>query len=462
MSHPRILIVEDQAPVARAMAIALELDSLDVVTAAGPDAALDVLAGGRVDLVLQDMNFTPGATSGDEGVTLFRTIRSAHPDVPVLLVTAWASLETAVRLMKEGAADYLEKPWDDARLLEAVRDALSLGTAGTVVDGQVEEERRAFERRYDLGGLVYRSSAMHRVVALALRVARADVPVLVTGANGTGKERVAELIQANSSRRRQPFVKVHLGALPESLLEAELFGAEAGAFTGAERRRIGRFEAADGGTILLDEIGTLSASGQTRLLRVLQTGEFERLGSSETRRVDVRVIAATNADLRRAIAAGTFREDLFFRLNVIEIDVPPLADRRADVVPLAESFLRQAESAPDGTMRRLSAAARTALESYPWPGNVRELRNRIQRASLVTAGREILPADLDLGSEQLSARGGSAAGRSRSSERARIEEALLECGGIVARAAEMLGLSRQALYRRMQRLGIVLERRPRG
>jgi len=292
------------------------------------------------------------------------------------------------------------------------------------------------------------------VVTLALRVAAADVPVLITGANGSGKEKVAELIQANSLRRKMPFVKVNAGGLPDELLESELFGAEAGAFTGSKRLRIGRFETANGGTLFLDEIGNLSAAGQTKLLRVLQNGEFERLGSSDTRRVDVRLLCATNADLGHGVRAGTFRQDLFFRLNVIEIHVPPLRDRRDDILPIAESFLTAARKRA-GRSWRLGDDARDALLAHDWPGNIRELQNRIQRATVTASGDIISAADLALAID------GARAAAPVHGEKEQIETLLRGGGGNVSDAAKSLGVSRQALYRKMQRLGIVLERRPR-
>jgi len=285
------------------------------------------------------------------------------------------------------------------------------------------------------------------VVTLAVQIAKSDVSVLITGPNGVGKEKVAEIIHGNSSRSRAPFVKVNAGGLPEQLVESELFGAEAGAYTGSARLRIGRFETANGGTLFLDEIANLPLAGQAKLLRVLQSGEFERLGSSQTRRVDVRLLAATNADLRQAIGQGNFRQDLYFRLNVIEIAVPPLSRRRDDIVPLAEHFLRG--------KKHLENDARSALVSYDWPGNVRELQNRITRATLMSSSDTITREDLGFdmpGREP----------RDVPVERKEIETALLESRGSVSRAAEALGVSRQALYRRMEKLGIVLERKPRG
>jgi DNA-binding NtrC family response regulator len=395
------------------------------------------------------MNFTPGATSGDEGIALFRRVRAVDPTLPILLMTAWTSLETAVQLVKEGATDYLAKPWDDAKLVATVRSLLRARELREMDEKERAERtssRSALARLHDLRGIVYESDAMHRIVSLAVQIAPSDVPVLITGPNGAGKEKIAEIIHAGSRRKQKPLVKVNAGAIPDELIESELFGAEPGAFTGSTRLRIGRFEAANGGTLFLDEIGNLSAAGQMKVLRVLQTGELERLGSSETRRVDVRVLCATNIDLQQAIARGTFRQDLYFRIAVIEIAVPPLKARREDVLPLAESFLKPP--------KQLSDAARAALLAHDWPGNVRELQNRILRASVIGSDETITPEDLGFGESREHTADVPV-------ERGQIEMALLNANGSVSRAAEALGVSRQALYRRMEKLGIVLERRPR-
>jgi len=437
MNMPRVLIVEDQPAVAKALRMLFDLNDIEVEATASVDGAVRAVERGGVGVVLQDMNFSPGATGGEEGIALFRRLRQADPRLPVVLLTAWTSLETAVQLVKEGAIDYLAKPWDDSKLVATVR---------TLLAAREPVSRLSLARDRDLRGIVYESEAMQRVVSLAVQVAASDVPVLITGPNGAGKEKIAEIVHANSRRRQKPLVRVNSGAIPENLIESELFGAEPGAYTGSTRLRIGRFEAANGGTIFLDEIGNLSAAGQMKLLRVLQSGEFERLGSSETRRVDVRVICATNADLRRLMARGAFRQDLYFRLNVVEIAVPPLGERREDVIPLAEAFL--------ASPKRLSDDARAALLAHDWPGNVRELQNRVQRA--MALGAETVTA-ADLGFD--AARDFVAA--EVPMERTEIEMALLNAGGSVKRAAEALGVSRQALYRRMEKLGIVLERRPR-
>jgi DNA-binding NtrC family response regulator len=441
-----ILVIDDNEGVRTALEVLFTLHDFEVITASEPAEGRAVLGGGGVDLVIQDMNFRRDTTSGEEGIELFREIRRRHPDVPVILLTAWTHLETAVDLVKAGASDYLAKPWDDARLLTTVRNLLELRRV-TLDRERLARERRmareALARRADLCGLVYESEVMHELAAVAVRIANASVPVLITGPNGSGKEILAHIIQANSAVRSGPFIKVNVGALPQSLMEAELFGAEAGAYTGAVRARAGRFEAADRGTLFLDEIGNLSLEGQAKLLRVLQTGEFERLGSTSTRRVAVRVISATNADLKAAIAAGRFREDLYYRLNVIELEVPPLARRPEDVLPLARHFLRG--------RRALAGSAARALQGHAWPGNVRELANVIERAALLASADEITAADLRL--EAIDGRGAQTVDE-REYSRSEVEDALSRAEGVIARAARELGLSRQALYRRIEKLGL--------
>jgi len=442
-----VLVVDDNAAVCTALDVLFSLHGIDTACVPGPAEALERLGAGGVDLVVQDMNFTDDTTSGEEGVALFHRIRELEPDMPVILLTAWTHLETAVQLVKAGAADYLGKPWDDTRLMTTVRNLLALGEArreARRLTATRTASRQRLARDFDLCGIVYESEAMHEVVTLATRVAHADVPVLVTGPNGAGKEKLADIVQANSAVADGPYVKVNVGALPAELMEAELFGAEAGAYTGAHKTRVGRFEAADGGTLFLDELGTLTPAGQVKLLRVLQTGEFERLGSSETRCVAVRVVSATNADLPRLIREGRFREDLYYRLNVIELAVPPLAERPDDILPLARAFL--------GPGQRLSPAAESALLAHAWPGNVRELANCIKRAALLASAEFVAPGDLGLPPPQPSRAADveTAAGPDRES----IEAALAAAGGVVSRAAARLGVSRQALYRRMERYGL--------
>ncbi len=443
---PTVLIIDDNAAIAVALDVLFSLHDIATLSAASPQEGLALLAreGAAIDLVIQDMNFTKDTTSGEEGVALFREIRQRYPDLPVILLTAWTHLDAAVNLVKAGAADYLAKPWDDQRLLASVTNLIELGQANRALAQRMQSDmrqRRDLER-HDLRGMVWQDPATERVIHLACQVAKSDVPVLITGPNGSGKERIAEIIQANSSVREGPFVVLNCGALPSELIEAELFGADAGAYTGASKAREGKFEAADGGTLFLDEIGNLPLAGQMKLLRVLETGRFERLGSNRERQVRVRVISATNADLQAMIRTGTFREDLFYRLNVIELALPPLAGRPADILPLAHHFL-------DGR-KTLDAGAQATLLAHGWPGNVRELKNVMARACLLASGDVIKATDLGLPVAAAPA----AAPADAEPDREAITQALQRAHGVVAQAAAELGLSRQALYRRMDRLGI--------
>jgi len=441
---PTLLIIDDNPAVAHALDVLFSLHEIDTLHAASPDAGLAILDREAIDLVIQDMNFSADTTSGEEGQALFAQIRARHPDLPVVLLTAWTHLEAAVELVKAGAADYLGKPWDDRRLLATVNTLLELAEAREELDRRRARDRlqRAqLEEKYDLRGLVFNDPASERVLALACQMARSDLPVLITGPNGSGKEKIAEIVQVNSSVRHGPFVTLNCGALPSELIEAELFGADAGAYTGANKAREGKFEAADGGTLFLDEIGNLPPAGQMKLLRVLETGRFERLGSNRERSVRVRVVSATNADLQTMIREGSFREDLYYRLNAIELALPPLAERPGDILPLAAHFAD----------KPIGESARAALLRHAWPGNVRELRNVIQRASLLSPGAHIEAADLQLPAAAPAAR---VHAPSAEPDKAQIESALARAGGVIAQAAAELGLSRQALYRRMDRHGI--------
>jgi len=439
-----ILVIDDNRAVCTALDVLFSLHDIHTLHAESPREGLDLLQREQVDLVIQDMNFEADTTSGDEGTALFHQIRARHPDLPVILLTAWTHLESAIDLVKAGAADYLAKPWDDRKLLATVNNLLELAEARRELAQTHAGERRrrdALLRDYDLRGIVYADQASENALALACQVARSDIPVLVTGPNGAGKERYAEIIHANSLVRNGPFIALNCGALPAELIEAELFGAEAGAYTGANKPREGKFEAADGGTLFLDEIGTLPLAGQVKLLRVLETGRFQRLGSNRERSVKVRIVSATNANLQALIADGRFREDLFYRLNGIELKLPPLAQRPRDILPLARHFL------PSG--KRLGDDAERALQRHAWPGNVRELRNAVQRAALLSRSDVIAAADLALPTSQdVAVAGGD------EPDRATIEAALDRNGGVLAQAAADLGLSRQALYRRLDRLGI--------
>jgi DNA-binding NtrC family response regulator len=451
-----VLIVDDQAGVVTALQVLLDIHGISHVAASTPSRALEIASAETLGAVIQDMNFSPNETSGREGVDLFRAFRRADPSLPILLVTAWASLESAVELVKEGANDYLRKPWDDDAMVNRLRDLLKmrqLEVENRRLRAATEKSQQILADEYDLCGLIYASQVIHETVSLAVNVAGSEAPVLITGPTGSGKELLAEIIQANSRRSGEAFLRVNVGAIPVDLMESELFGAESGAFTGASSRRIGHFESADKGTLFLDEVDALSLSGQVKLLRVLQSGEFRRLGSSRSRRADVRIISATNTNLEEAIADNRFREDLYYRLNVVELKIPALHEHPDDILPLARFFLDGFKAGA----KILSPAAEQALLDHPWPGNVRELENRIQRASVVSSRPEIDIEDLGFDSGQY-----AHVPKDRNEELQPVIDALDRSNGVVAHAAEVLGISRQALYRKMNKLGIEVERKARS
>ncbi len=443
MNNKSVLIIDDNPDIGIALKVLCTIHNIDCTAAITPEEGLDYLRTQSFDLVIQDMNFSADTTSGEEGIALFHQLRDIVSDIPIILITAWTHLETAVELVKCGAADYLAKPWDDDKLINTINNLIELGELQSTqrVNASKKQQRiNTLRQDYQLCDLQFNSDEMLSLLELTTRVAHADVPVLITGPNGAGKEKIAQIIQANSSCNEGPFVKVNVGALAKEQMEAELFGAEAGAYTGATKTRIGRFERADKGTLFLDEIGNLSLDGQAKLLRVLETGEFERLGGGDTLKVDVRIVSATNADLPQAIQDGTFREDLFYRLNVIELKLPPLNERIDDVVPLANFFLNGQKS--------LTVAAAEKLNQYHWPGNVRELQNIIKRAMLITTA-DVLDCD-DIDVKVIN----KPKARTEEASEQEIMQALEDCGGVVSMAAKQLGLSRSALYRRMKKFEI--------
>jgi len=439
----KILIVDDNPAVLEALSLLLEIHNFNVVTATTPFEAIQIVQYQRISLVIQDMNFTSDTTSGEEGKTLFYALREENPHLPIILITAWTELSTAIELVKAGAADYLPKPWDDHKLLTCITNLIELGRTKQLVatHNRQQKEREDKYNTANLAGLIFKSTAMERLVTMALQVAKSDISALITGPNGSGKECIATIIQKNSSLINQPFIKVNAGALPQELLEAELFGAEAGAYTGISKQRIGRFEAADGGTLFLDEIGNLPLSGQMKLLRVLQTGEFERLGSTQTRKVTVRVISATNENLLQAITEGRFREDLYYRLNVIELNVPALCERVDDIAPLINHFLPH---------RELSIDAEQALNRYQWPGNVRELENACKRVGVIKPNGLLIAEDFDLTPSSPIKNNDV----KKEPTKFEIEQSIRANQGVIAKVAREFGLSRQALYRRLQKMGI--------
>lgn len=438
----KLLILDDNSAVLTSLSILFNLNGYKCLTAINPAQALVILEQEDIALVIADMNFQQNTTSGEEGKRFFYAARALFPDIPIILLTGWTDLSTAIELVKAGAADYLSKPWDDQKLLTSVNNLLELAELNQLQQVQQSarhQARQHIAQNFNLTGIVYQSEAMQQLLTMAVQIAKADVPVLITGPNGTGKEKIAEIIQCNSSVKDGAFIRVNAGAIPLELMEAEIFGAEAGAYTGSTKNRIGHFEMADGGTLFLDEIGNLPLNGQMKLLRVIQTGEFQRLGSSQVRKAKVRLITATNSDLLAAIRQGTFREDLYYRLNVIELHLPPLCERKEDVIPLAKHFLQN---------RPISSEALRLMEAYDWPGNVRELQNTIQRASLLAPAHCIEARDLQL----------PQAIKSKAKFLFEPDEeqlrSLLQASASISEAARSLGISRQALYRRLQKFGI--------
>lgn len=447
-----ILIIDDDSAVRSSLSFMLKRAGYEAQTVPGPREAMDVVRAEAPSLILMDMNFTL-STTGEEGLTLLKQVKIFRPDVPVILMTAWGSIQLAVQGMQAGAFDFITKPWNNAALLQRIETALEL-TAVASKDVQ-EEQSETLNRSHIIG----KSQGLTEVLNTVARIARTNASVLITGESGTGKELIAEAIHINSQRVKQPFVKVNLGGISQSLFESEMFGHKKGAFTDATTDRVGRFELANKGTIFLDEIGDLDPSCQVKLLRVLQDQTFEVLGDSRPRKTDIRVVSATNADLRKMVSERTFREDLFYRINLITVKLPALRERREDIPLLARHFAdRQAEV--NGLPRtEFSADALQFLTRLPFPGNIRELKNLVERTILVS-GKPILDAsDFDaqyLRQDEPKAAAGSAfAGMTLDEiERQTILQALERYKGNLSQVAMALGISRAALYRRLEKYGI--------
>jgi DNA-binding NtrC family response regulator len=447
----RILIADDQADVLEALRLLLKAEGWDLETVASPAAALGAVERRDFDVVLMDLNYTRDTTSGREGFDLLTRLHALDATLPVVVMTAWGSVDVAVEAMRRGARDFVQKPWDNERLLTIIRTQADLARA--LRRGQrLEAENRALRESVP-SNLIAEAPAMRPVLEMVARVGPSDANVLVTGENGAGKGVVAAALHAASPRARYPMVTVNAGGLPEGVFESELFGHVKGAFTDAKTDRVGRFELADGGTLFLDEIANVAPSQQVTLLRVLETGEFERVGSSRTHKVNVRVVSATNADIFDEVTTGRFRQDLLFRLNTIEIRVPPLRERREDIPLLAAHFLRIHNQHYRKALIGFEPPALRALVEHSWPGNVRELDHAIERGVLMAQGKAVRLSDLSL-----------KAGRDASArlddmsledvEASLVKKAMARYDGNVSHAARALGLSRSALYRRLQRFDL--------
>ncbi len=452
-----ILVVDDDPAITASLGLLLKQHGHRTVAAHNAAEALALVRRERPRLVIQDMNFSR-RTTGEEGLDLLSAIRAEEPAVPVILMTAWGSIALAVEGMKRGAADFITKPWSNAQVVQSVETALGLAAARQ--PSAATPSRAELDERFDFSNIIGSDPKIVRLLDLVARVAPTDASVLITGESGTGKELIAEAIHRNSRRRDAPFVKVNLGGISATLFESEMFGHVRGAFTDARQDRKGRFEIADGGTIFLDEIGELDPSSQVKLLRVLQDRTYEVLGSSRTRSVDVRVIAATNRNLTELVAAGQFREDLLYRLNLIGIHVPPLRERRGDIPALANHFLGMSNVAYRTDVAGITSKAVAWLQAQPWPGNIRQLRQMIERAILIRGGRELDVDDFAAvrdtaagvrGDEPLPEAGTMTLDEI---EKKMIEKCMAHFEGNLTRVADALGLSRAALYRRLEKYGI--------
>ena len=446
-----ILIIDDDSAVRSSLSFMLKRAGYEAQVVPGPREAIEVVRTVAPDLILMDMNFTL-STTGEEGLTLLKQVKVFRPDTPVILMTAWGSIQLAVQGMQAGAFDFIPKPWNNAALLQRIETALELSTAPKET---TQEQNDAFNRNHIIG----RSQGLTDVLNTIARIAKTNASVLITGESGTGKELIAEAIHINSQRAKHPFVKVNLGGISQSLFESEMFGHKKGAFTDASADRTGRFEMADKGTIFLDEIGDLDLSCQVKLLRVLQDQTFEVLGDSRPRKTDIRVVSATNADLRKMVNERTFREDLFYRVNLITVKLPALRERREDITLLVRHFAdRQAET--NGLPRtEFSADAMQFLSRLPYPGNIRELKNLVERTILVSGKPTLDASDFDAQyirhNDQKAAESTSFIGMTLDEiERQTILQALERHKGNLSQVAMALGISRAALYRRLEKHNI--------
>ena len=449
----RILVADDQPDVLQALRLLLKAEGCDIETATSPAGVLNAVDARDFDVALIDLNYTRDTTSGEEGLTLLSRLQQLDTPMPVVVMTAWGTVDLAVEAMRRGARDFIQKPWDNERVLAVVRTQVELGRALRRSQRLEAENRLLRDQGTSKPSVIAESAAMRPVLELVARVGPSDANVLITGENGTGKGTVAQALHAVSSRAARPLVTVNAGGLSEGLFESELFGHVKGAFTDAKSDRVGRFELAEGGTLFLDEIANISLNLQAKLLRVLETGEFERVGSSRTRRANVRIISATNADLSAEVATNRFRQDLLFRLNTIEIPLPPLRERREDIPLLARHFLSQHAQRYRKPISGFEPTAMQLLLDHAWPGNVRELDHAVERAVLMSQEDVIRARDLGLRASK------DAAARIEDMSLEEVEgflikKALARYDGNVSQAAKALGLSRSALYRRLQRFGL--------
>jgi DNA-binding NtrC family response regulator len=446
----RLLIADDQQDVLEALRLLLKAEGFETHSSTSPGGILRALESQDFDAVIMDLNYARDTTSGQEGLDLLGKIQSLDPALPIVVMTAWGTIDLAVEAIRRGARDFIQKPWDNARLLSVVRTQVELCQSRRQ-EQRLEAENQIL-RAAGRPTMIAESAAMGPILQLIARVGPSDANVLITGEHGTGKEVVAQTLHVLSNRASKPMIAVNVGGLSEGIFESEMFGHVRGAFTDARSDRVGRFDLADGGTLFLDEIANIPVNQQSKLLRIIETGELERVGSSKTRRVDVRILSATNADLKIEAEAGRFREDLLFRLNTIEIHLPPLRARGDDIPLLARHFLQTYARRYRKSITGFDSGAMQLLMEHSWPGNVRELDHAVERAVLM-AQQPLVTAG-DLGLRQARPSGRLEEMSLEEVEAFLIRKALSRHNNNVSHAAETLGLSRSALYRRMQRYGI--------
>ncbi len=447
-----VLVADDQEDILKALRMLLRSEGFRVTVADNPHDVIDQVKRREYDVVLLDLNYTRDTTSGQEGLELVKDIRKIDSDLAVVVMTAWASVELAVEIMREGARDFVTKPWENERVISVIRNQAEY--TRLVRRGKLLKEENEVLRSEQKVDFISQSESMKPVLEIIEAVGPSDANVLITGENGTGKGVIAKVLHAGSHRRDNPFISVNMGGLPEGIFESELFGHVKGAFTDAKADRAGRFELADGGALFMDEIGNVPLNQQNKLLRLLETGEFERVGSSKTREVDVRIISATNSDMQESVQNGSFRQDLLYRLNTIHIHLPPLRERLEDIPVLAEHFLKNHLGKYKKAIDGFSESALKTLEGYEWPGNIRELDHCVERAVLMCKGGAIEPINLGLSASTASGPNTMDDMSMDDLEKYFIERTLKRHSGNATEAAKALGLSRSAFYRRLQRFGL--------
>ena len=451
MTKAKILVADDKTDVTEALRLLLSGENYEVFIANTPAQLLEGVKTSDPDILLMDLNYSRDTTSGVEGITLIPQVLKIKPEIPIIVMTAWATIKLAVESLHCGAKDFVEKPWDNNRLLSILKNQLKLSSTIKQRDNLLEQNR--ILRAEHNNNFIAEDDSMKSVMALIERIAPSDASVLITGENGTGKSQLAKVLHKLSSVTDKSMITINMGAIAETVFESEMFGHVKGAFTDARKDRIGRFELADQSSLFLDEIANIPISQQAKLLRVLESGEFERLGSSQTRKATVRLISATNADMKQIIESGEFRKDLFYRLNTVEIKLPSLRDRKNDIIPLAQSFLKEKARRYCRDISGFDGSAEKALLAYHWPGNIRELAHAIERAVLMASGELITQSDLLLDPRDIDLPTNIQNMTLEQAEKSLIKSALEQAENNVLEASEILGVSRSSLYRRLEKYG---------